>query len=388
MSTTVNRPVNEKAKEIDVNNKLQLYGIYSAFANGKVPSNKQIDVALNSFLASKPIANPSNRLSEEGRVLVNDVRDVIEAAKLLVLSKNEGNLFQDFVWQTQHISGANASTPNAPLDKDTAKQHGNEALDGLRTLGTLVISNGQFRKLLNDAVILLRDIAGDAAQKAATKVNPSEDALAQIDRPADDNTWHETPDLSRENIRNQVKDTYNKNKPLNKEDLNRAAGDASQTAHPSGERDPAAVGNAAARDQQYGTSSGVNAQGGLRAGIDSLNQSAHENSDIPQKAEETARNYKARTNNYLKNKMPEDRREQTIWRLKKMVVEIQGHQDYQRAIDTLLRLAEEYSGHSRNVAQQSTGAVKGAHSDNQLKMAEADLKVRNSQALLMTMVTC
>jgi hypothetical protein len=37
-SAAVNVPVNEKLKEQDVNNKLQLYGIYSAFANGKVPS--------------------------------------------------------------------------------------------------------------------------------------------------------------------------------------------------------------------------------------------------------------------------------------------------------------------------------------------------------------
>jgi hypothetical protein len=37
-SKAVNVPVNEKLKEQDINNKLQLYGIYSAFANGKVPS--------------------------------------------------------------------------------------------------------------------------------------------------------------------------------------------------------------------------------------------------------------------------------------------------------------------------------------------------------------
>jgi hypothetical protein len=35
---SVNVQVNEKLKEQDVNNKLQLYGIYSACANGKVPS--------------------------------------------------------------------------------------------------------------------------------------------------------------------------------------------------------------------------------------------------------------------------------------------------------------------------------------------------------------
>jgi hypothetical protein len=146
-STAVNKPTDEKKKEIDVNTKLQLYGIYSAFANGKVPSNKQIDVAMNSARASPALSRPSKKLSEDGQKLVGDLRNVIEQAKMLVLVKNEGNLLQDFIWQTQQISGGNAAVPGAPVSKDVAKQHGNEALEGLRTLGTLVISNGQFRKL-------------------------------------------------------------------------------------------------------------------------------------------------------------------------------------------------------------------------------------------------
>ena len=36
--SSVNVPVNQAIKEKDVNSKLQLYGIYAAFANGKVPS--------------------------------------------------------------------------------------------------------------------------------------------------------------------------------------------------------------------------------------------------------------------------------------------------------------------------------------------------------------
>lgn len=79
--------------------------------------------------------------------MVGDLRDVIENAKVLLLSKNDGNLLQDFIWQTQQIGSGNASTPGAPVDKETAKQHGQQALDGLRTLGELLITNGQFRKL-------------------------------------------------------------------------------------------------------------------------------------------------------------------------------------------------------------------------------------------------
>lgn len=78
---------------------------------------------------------------------MSDLRDVIEQAKILLLTKNEGNLLQDFIWQTGQISGGNTKLPGAPIDKGTAQQHGNQALDGLRTLGTLLISNGQFRKL-------------------------------------------------------------------------------------------------------------------------------------------------------------------------------------------------------------------------------------------------
>ena len=104
-------------------------------------------MALNSALASTALSTPSQKLSAEGRHLVADLRDVINAAKYLVLVKNEGNLLQDFIWQTQQISGGAAALPGAPVDKETAKQHGNQALEGLRTLGTLIISNGQFRKL-------------------------------------------------------------------------------------------------------------------------------------------------------------------------------------------------------------------------------------------------
>jgi len=360
----VNRPVDLKQKEADVNNKLQLFGIYQAFANGKVPSNKQIDIALNSALASKPLSSPSKKLSPEGQKLVADLKTVIEQAKILLLTKNEGNLLQDFIWQAEQITGADATLPGAPVDKDTARQHGNEALDGLRTLGTLLITNGQFRKLLSDATILLRDIAGDAATNTANKVKPSEEKLSQIDRPADDNTWHEAPDLSKERLRNQAKSSL----PFGKKDAEKAAGDINQAAHPDGSRDPRDTAQLGANEGQTGQSTGLNAQ----AALDVTKQKVDEN--ISEEDKDKVRARRDRLNNYLKGKMPEERREQTIWRLKKMVVEIQGHQDYQRAVETLLRLAEQYSGHTRTLAQQGTGTVKGAHRDDALQTAEADLK--------------
>jgi len=374
--SSVNRPTNVKTKEADVNRKLQFYGIASAFQAGKVPSNEQIDIALNSFLASKPIANPSKQLSAEGQALVKDFRDVVQQAKYLLLSKNQGNLLQDFIWESQKVTGGNAALPGAPVGKESAQQDGNKALDGLRTLGTLIISNGQFRKLLNDATILIRDMAGDAASSAANKINPNEDQLKQLDEPAEDNTWHDNPDLSRGNIKNQVKQTYNQNTPLSKDDVKEAGRDANQSADPHGSRDPTQTADRVGNDQVNNTSSGVDAQHGARQGIESLKQKADANisEEDKEKARKRKEQGKQMTKDYVNKKIPQERREQTIYRLKKMVVEIQGHPDYQSAITTILDLAEQYAGHANTIGQQSTGSVKGAHADSSLNKVEADLK--------------
>ncbi|KAH6658163.1 hypothetical protein BKA67DRAFT_512291 [Truncatella angustata] len=355
--TSVNKPTDVKQKEADVNRKLQIYGIINAFSNGKVPSNDQIDVALNSFLASKALGG-SNKLSSEGQALVKDFRDVVQQAKHLLLSKNEGNLLQDFVYQTTQFDPNAVGTPSAPVGKDTAKQHGDQALEGFRTLGTLIITNGQFRKLLNDAVLLLRDIAGDAAQNAAGKVRPSDEQLSNIDRPADDHTWHEAPDFSKGNVKAQLQNVY---KGDARQDAKNVAGAGLNAANP--------------------TSNGADTEAGARAARDQASQHINQNlsdedqqriRETKQNVKETASQYRERTKQYLGNKIPEERRDQLIWRLKKMVIECQQHPDYQQAIGTLLDLAEEYGDHSRRLAGGSTGTVKQTRSS--LAQAEADLK--------------
>jgi hypothetical protein len=226
---------------------------------------------------------------------------------------------------------------------------------------------------VNDAAIIMRDIAGDAATKAADKVKPSDEQLAQIDKPAEGNTWHDAPDMSAGNIKSQIKSRYNKQTPLTKSDIEGAASNASENANPSGSRDPTETANLAARDQQYGTHSGIDAQAGAENAAGTLRQRAPEN--VPEDTKDKARQTRERTKNYLSKKMPKERRELVIWRLKKLVIECQGHPDYQQAVTTLLSLAEQYAGHGTNIANQSTGTVKGAHTDDALKTAEADLKV-------------
>ncbi|GKZ34572.1 hypothetical protein AbraIFM66950_004886 [Aspergillus brasiliensis] len=351
-SKAVNHPLNTKQKEQDINQKLQLYGIYQAFKNGKLPSNKQCDVALNSALKSKALSSPSQELSAEGQTLVQDLRHVIEHAKKLMLSKNEGQLLQEFLWEAQTVSSSDTEKPGLPVGRDSAQQDGQEALEGLKTLGRLLITNGEFRKLLNDAMTLARDMAGDVSQKAANKLRPSEEQLSQIDEPAEENVWHEQPDFSKH--KESFKSRFKKNKDEGKQEV---AGTATQAA--TGGQEPSSV-------------SDVDARAGVAAGAGRAQEKISEN--VPEEAKGRTREYKDRTKSYLSEKVPQERRDQTIWRLKKMVIEIQGHSDYQQAIRTLLSMAEKYGSHGRNLSQQGAGSVQGFRSGDKIQRMEANLR--------------
>jgi len=370
---SVNRPDDPKVRDADIENKLRLFGIYNAFANGKVPSNQQIDVALNSVIESKSLNSPSDKLSGEGKHLVEDLKNVINEAKLLLLTKNHDQAIQEFIWHAQQAAKTTSgSSPNAPVSKDQAKQDGDNALAGLRALGTLIITNGQFRKLLNDATIMLRDIASDAAQKAGGRLQPSQEQLSQIDHPAEENTWHEAPNFSRGSMSERAKGAFNKNAPINTEDVKHAAGEANATAHPEGSRDPRALAETAAEERKQGTQAGIDTKGGLNAAINHLNENKDDQKfeEQKEKVNKKTNEYQNRAQDYLKGKMPQERRDQTIYRLKKMIVEIQGHEDYQQAIDTLLYLAETYAGHTKSVGKQTNQSVGAVREDNHLQSAE------------------
>ena len=167
---------------------------------------------------------------------------------------------------------------------------------------------------MNDATILLRDVAGDAAQKTANKVNPSEEQLSQIDQAEQDHTWHDTPDFSRENLKQQAQARA----PVGKETLKQAAGDATQSADPQGARNPD---DAAQRAQQSRDTTGMDPKSGAKSGFDTISRNMDENQ------KQRLREQRERAANYVDSKFPKERREQVIYRLKKMVVECQEHRE-------------------------------------------------------------
>jgi hypothetical protein len=159
--------------------------------------------------------------------------------------------------------------------------------------------------------------------------------------------------------------------------------------------------NAATGGQDEVAASDLDSHAGASAIAQSLQQSADkkispEDKENAQKAADEAKGqaneYARRAKEFLAKKMPKERRDQVVWRLKKMIVEIQGHSDCtaftlspvnspsnnftdQQAIETLLTLAETYAGHGKSVTQQGSQSAKGARQDTNLKQAETNLRV-------------
>lgn len=70
-------------------------------------------------------------------------------------------------------------------------------------------------------------MAGDAASNAAQKVRPSDEKLNEMDRPADDNTWHDKPDFSKENLKQQASGVYGGNLKQDARDVANSGANAS-----------------------------------------------------------------------------------------------------------------------------------------------------------------
>ena len=123
---------------------LRFYGVIEAFRQGRYPSNQQIDSALRYVLDHSPV--DQDQLSPEGRKLIQDCRDIIETARLIVQEKNADELFQNFMWRTDSMDLSNArKDPNQvlPVDKSKVQDDSRQGLSPRtllkRTLNTLMM---------------------------------------------------------------------------------------------------------------------------------------------------------------------------------------------------------------------------------------------------------
>lgn len=233
---------------------------------------------------------------------------------------------------------------------------------------------------------------------AANKVRPSDEQLNQMHEPAPDNTWHEKPDLSKEGFKNQARTLYKGDVKQDAQDVVAAAAlgdqsgspqprmDQTGSLHPPGVVPPVTtpadtvpqigalppVGTVPQNGALDTTQLAQNTSADAAKAVVNEKMDKNLDDDVQEKARAKNEEYRRRAKEYLKKKMPQERRDQVVFRLKKIVLECQQHPDYMQAVQTLLRLAEEYGRHGRNLGRGSADSAKDVRTG--LSAAEEDLR--------------
>lgn len=427
-----------KALEADVQRKMKLWGVIEAFKDGRMPDNKQIDAALEYAQTHAPV--DINKLSPEGKTLVDDTRDILETLRAMVAEKNSDELFQNAMFSSVSADVTHAKQSGvAPVSKENAKADADQAAKHLRVLLTLFVTNAEVRKLAKDLGFVGRDIFATTAAKAADKARPSRDQLDQVDREAPSKQWvgadgktlgtNDTPELQVKGpggaeVRYNPKDAPSQAQVTDQDGQTRSAGQAYNEAQQKKEElkaqgsqlaNQASQAKEQAKDQARAHGSDVAANRDpnasystqkdqvLGAAQSKANQAqgqaqsqANQDDRVPSnraEAEDAARNkaqqlkeripeeHRERISNavntqkqIVQDAFPEERREQFIYRLKKVVVELQEHKDYREAMTWLLDTFDNYQGHAQHVGGKGADAAVAVKEDPNVQ--NATLKFR------------
>ncbi|KAK0451135.1 uncharacterized protein EV420DRAFT_1561072 [Desarmillaria tabescens] len=328
-------PVDKVAKDVDVDRKIKLYGTIQALRQARLPTNKQLDSWLNYALDHPPVE--TSTLSKDGQKLVADIQEIFRTLRNMIEEKNGDELIQNWIWQTREVEMSDISAGNVQgVDKEKAKEDVDTATRHVRTLVNLVLTNSEFRKLIKDFSVVGRDLA-------AKVIAPSAKQLENVDESAPEG--HFVPDEER--LETRLPGVSGQSDIVDPGEVQRSV-DAETNAS----------------DEEDKKVSGI--MGKVKNGLSNA---------IPQQ-------YKDRTNEKVSNGkqflseeyFPKERREQWIWRAKKVVVECQKHQDYQESLGWLLDRVEEYASHGRNIVNGAQSEAGGALKNTQLQSTLSQLR--------------
>ena len=171
----------------ELHQKLHSYQMFRAMSKGFMPSNEQVIINLRTLLASNVLALDNTDLSESGRRLVKTTRQWLQQFMDLLQHKNDKDQIQDLIWclsksrievDVEHLA-ERAGKLKAGADTAAAYQ-------SLRTVGSLMLTNADFRGFLGDLNVVGREVFKDSAfaisevaeEAGKTLEPPQEDQMA------------------------------------------------------------------------------------------------------------------------------------------------------------------------------------------------------------------
>ncbi|KAA8568136.1 hypothetical protein EYC84_008536 [Monilinia fructicola] len=162
-----------------------------ALSKGFMPSTEQVIVNLRTLLASD-VLNPDNpELTDSGRRLLKFSKQWLSDFIELLRNKNDGDQIQDFIWFLIHSRiSVNTSDLVERATNTRAKADASAAYASVKTVGSLLLTNSDFRIFLSDLNTIGRQVfadtaktVSDVAEDAANRIEPSNTENEAMKRP-------------------------------------------------------------------------------------------------------------------------------------------------------------------------------------------------------------
>jgi hypothetical protein len=184
----------DTARQRALHQKLHTYQMLRALTQGYMPSNEQTIVNLRTLLASD-VLNPNNKeLTDSGRSLIRNCRTWLKLFIELLKNKNSQDEIQDFIWYTTKSRvSLDVDDIAHSASKVKARADARAAYESFRTVGSLLLTNSDFRLFVNDVATIGRDVLADtafslssAAEKTGKKLELSEQEQQAVSKPGAD----------------------------------------------------------------------------------------------------------------------------------------------------------------------------------------------------------
>ena len=178
----------------ELHKKLHSYQQIRALSKGFMPSTEQIIINLRTILAADILNPEAAELSDSGRLLVKYTKRWLQQFMDLMQHKNDGDQIQDLLW---YMSKSRIDVDVEDLAKrvnaSKAKADTAAAYQSIRTVGSLLLTNSDFRVFLNDLSIVGKEVFSDSAftlskvaQKASRAIEPSSAQQQAVAKPGAD----------------------------------------------------------------------------------------------------------------------------------------------------------------------------------------------------------
>ncbi|KAL2808817.1 hypothetical protein BJX63DRAFT_17728 [Aspergillus granulosus] len=173
----------DTSRQRRLHQKIHSYQMLRALSEGYMPSTEQTIANLRTLLAFDIFSPRNPDLGSVGRQLVRDSRLWIQLLIEFLQAKNADDQFQEFIWHLSHGRATVHADQLAERAAHTrAKADTKAAYESLRTVGNLLLTNSDFRLLVEDLTIVGRQIFADTAlslsatsQKVGEQLRPSEE---------------------------------------------------------------------------------------------------------------------------------------------------------------------------------------------------------------------